>query len=447
MATGFQRVVEHLQQTSGGFTDGQLLGRFLATQDQASFAALVRRHGPMVLGVCRRILRDFHDAEDAFQATFFVLARKGASVVQRESVGCWLYQVAYHTALEAKEANARRRARERFMNDMPHREAVPVEAQDWQPLLDRELSRLPEKYRAAIVLCDLEGRTRKEAARLLKVPEGTLSSRLATGRQMLAKRLASCGVALSGGALAVALSQSTASAQVAASLVNLTTKAAALVAAGQVAAVSTPAVLLMKGVMKAMLLKKLRVVIGAVMVMVALGAVGLGYQAGSGSGAAQAAPPDRPLNDLEALRRENDLLKLNLEVVLEKVRAQETELRGLRKEKASRAVKGYKVGFLDFDNDGDGFADVLVANGNLFRNNGDGTFTDVAAEVVLKGKGWGGDAVKEAEGALKALKEAKDKDGRKRATDALEKALQKLKQQGKAEQPPGSVDPEKPQGK
>src|SRR5271165_5105683 len=205
MATGLRGVLGHLQQAGGGLTDGQLLGRFVATRDEASFAALVRRHGPMVLGVCRRVLHDGHDAEDAFQATFLILARKAGSVVQRESLGCWLYQVAYHTALEASEANARRRARERPMNDVPHPVVAPAESVDWLPLLDRELSRLPEKYRAAIVLCDLEGQTRKEAARLLKIPEGTLSSRLATGRQMLAKRLAASGVALSGGALAVAL--------------------------------------------------------------------------------------------------------------------------------------------------------------------------------------------------------------------------------------------------
>ncbi len=429
MASGLQRVVAHLQQASGGFTDGQLLGRFLASGDEPSFAALVRRHGPMVLGVCRRILRDFHDAEDAFQATFLVLARKGASVVQRESIGCWLYQVAYHTALEAREAIGRRRTRERVMYEMPERETALVEAHDWRPVLDRELNRLPEKYRAAIVLCDLEGRTRREAARLLKVPEGTLSSRLAVGRQRLAKRLAASGIALSGGALM--LSQGAASAQVAASLVNLTTKAATLVAAGQVAAVSTPAIMLMKGVMKAMLMKKLRLAVGTVMVALALGAIGLGYQVAGGSGAAHAAPPDKSQNDLEALRRENELLKLNLEVVLEKVRAQETELRGLRKELASRPPLRNEKGVAWIDVDNDGFADIFVANGTLLRNGKDGTST--VDRLVREAPS---DGVKDAESALKALKEAKDKAGRQRATEALGKALEKLKRQGQAEPPP-----------
>src|SRR5947208_15704218 len=101
MASDFHKVLEQLQQTGGAQTDGQLLTHFVATRDEASFAALVRRHGPMVLGVCRRVLHDAHDAEDAFQATFLVLARKAGSVVKRESVGCWLYGVAHRTALEA----------------------------------------------------------------------------------------------------------------------------------------------------------------------------------------------------------------------------------------------------------------------------------------------------------------------------------------------------------
>ena len=184
MATDFRQVLKHLQQAGGGLTDGQLLGRFAATRDEASFTALVRRHGPMVLGVCRRVLGDFHDAEDAFQATFLVLARKAASVVKRESVSCWLHGVAYHTALRAGAAIGRRRTRERQVENMPHPEVMPTEARDWLPLLDRELNRLPEKYRTAIVVCDLEGRTRREAARQLRITEGTLSSRLARGRTL-----------------------------------------------------------------------------------------------------------------------------------------------------------------------------------------------------------------------------------------------------------------------
>jgi RNA polymerase sigma factor (sigma-70 family) len=419
MASGFAQVLSHLQQADLRLTDGQLLARFVGARDEASFAALVRRHGPMVLGVCRRVLRHFHDAEDAFQATFLVLARKAGSVVKRDSLGCWLYQVAYHTALEA-----RRRPREVPMSDLPHPEVAPAEVQDWRPLLDRELSLLPEKYRAAIVLCDLEGRTRREAARRLSITEGTLSSRLAQGRTLLAKRLTKCGVALSGGALAVVLSQEVASATLPPGLVGSTARVAALMAAGQIGAASTTAALLMKGAMKTMLLKKLRVVAGAVVVVLALGAVGVGYRAG-GAGSAQAAPPDKPQNELEALRKENELLKLNLQVVLEKVRAQEHEIQGLRKEVATRDLKGKvpagQSAFLDFDTDG--WPDLYIANRGLWRQNADGTFSvQPTPKDDLSG------ATKEAEAALKALRDAKDKDGQRRTTEALEKAMEKLKQ-------------------
>src|SRR5262249_26280603 len=160
--------------------------------------------------------------------------------------------------------------------------------------------------RAAIVLCDLEGRRRKEAARLLGVPEGTLSSRLSTGRQLLAKRLAGCGVVLSGAALAAVLSPGSASAQVPAALVGPTGKAGWLAAAGQLAAVSPPAVL-MQGVLKAMLLKKLRLVIGAVLVTLTLGTVGVAYRA-SGQIESSAKPgPAGPPTEVEALRKENEL--------------------------------------------------------------------------------------------------------------------------------------------
>jgi RNA polymerase sigma factor (sigma-70 family) len=438
MTTGLRQVLEHLQQSGGGLSDGQLLGRFVGVRDEAAFAALVRRHGPMVLGVCRRVLGDFHDAEDAFQATFLVLARKAGSVVRRDSLGCWLYQVAYHTALEAGAAKARRRARERPMKDMPHPEVAPAEARDWRPLLDRELSRLPEKYRAAIVLCDLEGRTRKEVAGLLGLPEGTLSSRLAAGRQMLAKRLTACGVALSGGALAVALGQGTASAQVPAGLVNLTARAAALIAAGQAAAVSPPAVVLMKGVMRAMLLKKLRLGVGAVLVLAALGLVGFGYRAGGGPGAAQAAPPEKPRNELEALRKENDLLRLNLLVVLEKVRAQESEIRDLHARPAG-STSGPRLG-------GSSGTSLMGGGGLMGLSGGTGLG---GALGLSGGSGFGGspmgsglggstgappshvqsDPVKDAEAAVKALREAKDKEGRRKATEALDKAMKKLREQ------------------
>src|SRR5262249_19630847 len=139
-------------------TDGQLLERFVNHQDHAAFTALVRRRGPMVWGVCRRVLRSHHDAEDAFQATFLVLIRQAASVTPREKVANWLYGVAYQTALKARATLARRSARERQVAALPEPTAKGQDLGcDLQAVLDRTLSRLPGKYRVAIVLCDVEG--------------------------------------------------------------------------------------------------------------------------------------------------------------------------------------------------------------------------------------------------------------------------------------------------
>ena len=213
----------------------------------------------------------------------------------------------------------------------------------------------------------------------------------------------------------MALSQGSASAQLSAALVSSTAKAAALVAAGQAAAVSTTAVLLMKGVMKAMLMKKLRLAVGAVLVLVALGAVGFGYQAGGGSGVAQAAPPDKPQNELEALRKENELLRLNLLVVLEKVHTQEAEL---------QAARGREVAFRErviIDS-------KVVESATAYLSKATKAVYDVT------------DAAQEAEAAVKALREAKDKEGQRRATEALEKALEKLKQQSKPRHDPTTLE-------
>ncbi len=180
-------------------------------------------------GVCRRVLPNHHDAEDAFQATFLVLVRKAASIASRELLANWLYGVAYQTARKARAAAARRRERERQVTEMPEPAvAGPDPWGDPQPLLDEALSRLPDRFRGVLVLCDLQGKTRKEAARQLGVPEGTVAGWLARARAMLARRLVQRGVALSGGALAVLLSRHAASAGVPGLLVSSTIKAASV---------------------------------------------------------------------------------------------------------------------------------------------------------------------------------------------------------------------------
>lgn len=260
--------------------DGQLLESFELHGDQAAFEALLLRHGPMVLGACQRVLRHAEDAEDAFQATFLVLARKAGSVRPREQVGNWLYGVAYRTALKARTAAARRRARERQVRPMTE-EAVPATRSecDWQPVLDRELHRLPARFRAAVVLCDLEGKSRKAAAQELGVPEGTLSAHLARARRLLARRLTRQGVALGAGGVAVLFAENAAPAAVPSSLLSSTVQAAAFGAAGEAAAagvISGQVATLTEGVLHAMFLSKLQLVIVALLVVAVAGG-GLGF--------------------------------------------------------------------------------------------------------------------------------------------------------------------------
>jgi RNA polymerase sigma factor (sigma-70 family) len=297
-------VIRHLRRTmlpggEDGLNDRQLLERFLARRDGEAFEALVRRHGPMVLGVCRRVIGNVHDAEDAFQATFLVLVRRAAALAAPELLGNWLYGVAYRTALEAKARKARRSAREKQVADMPQPRVDSEEVrQDLQFLLDEELNRLPEPYRVPIVLCDLEGLSRKDVARQLNLPEGTLSSRLATGRKKLADNLTRRGVVLSSAALAAVLGRSALTACVPSALVVSVTRAATLLAAGQAAGVSAEVAALTEGVLHAMVSSKLKLAT-VVLVLVALsGAViGVGPQttASQAQPAEAAAPMSRPL--------------------------------------------------------------------------------------------------------------------------------------------------------
>jgi RNA polymerase sigma-70 factor (ECF subfamily) len=297
-----------LLRDGAGLTDGQLLESFVRQRDGAAFEALVRRHGPMVLGVCRRVLRNHHDAEDAFQATFLVLVRKAASIVPREMVANWLYGVAHRTALKARTMLARHRGRERQVTDMPEPEAVEPDDRwrELQPLLDQELRRLPDKYRVPVVLCDLEGQTGKEAARRLGWPEGTVASRLSRGRGLLAKRLTRHGLALSGGSLAAVLSER-ASACVPALVVSATIKAASVFAAGQAAAtgvISAPVAALTEGVVRAMLLTKLKT---GMALLLAVGLLSAGWgvartyrtEAAGPAGATRGAAPKRDKDRLQ----------------------------------------------------------------------------------------------------------------------------------------------------
>jgi RNA polymerase sigma factor (sigma-70 family) len=263
--------------------DGKLLEAYISRHDEAALAALVRRHGPMVWGVCRRTLHNHHDAEDAFQATFLVLVRRAASIVPREMVGNWLFGVARQTALKARETTARRKERETQFAEMPDAPAPdqPVWC-DLRPLLDEELAHLPDRYRAVIVLCDLEGQSRSQAARHLACPEGSVAGWLARARATLAKRLSRRGVALTAAALAALLALNTASASLPASLTASTIQAAAT------GTIPAHIAALTEGVLNAMSVNKLK---WSALALVAL-AVGL---AGTGllvqQLPAQAPPP------------------------------------------------------------------------------------------------------------------------------------------------------------
>lgn len=345
-------VIDHLRRSvllpdGAGLGDGELLDSFIENHDEAAFAALVKRHGPMVWGVCGRLLHQ-HDAEDAFQATFLVLARKAASIRSKATVGNWLYGVAHQTALQARRAVARRRAKEVQVTKMPDTEAVKPDVwADLQPVVDKELSRLPDIYRAVVVLCDLEGRTRKEAARLLGVPEGTVGGRLARARVLLAKRLTQRGVVISGGALAVLLSANSASASISPSLVASTIKAASLLAAGRATGgVSVKVGALTEGVVKAMFVTKIKSVLAVVLVVgLTLGGIGVGIGLSTNSAAMAQQPNGNPKSVLATGEPMSDMQKLQGEWQAVEVERSGEKASAERSKQYSMIFKGKEIVF------------------------------------------------------------------------------------------------------
>jgi RNA polymerase sigma factor (sigma-70 family) len=305
--------------SQGTASDADLLERFVSYCDEIAFELLVRRHGPMVFAVCRRVLRHTQDAEDAFQATFLVLAHKAASVSPRNKLAGFLYGVAYKTALKARQRASRRLEVEKHAPARNPEEMHPDT--DWnevEALLDQELSGLPERYRLPIVLCDLEGRPRLEVATTLGCSEGTLSSRMTRGRRMLADRLKRRGVHLSATALAAFLAER--SAVLAESLIFATvpvalSAVAASTTKGSTAecAVSPSVANLATGVMKSMFLKKLQIV--ALVAFAAIALTGLvAYQ----SSAAPVPQPTAAIDDkavIDALSDVEGRILMNRKVI------------------------------------------------------------------------------------------------------------------------------------
>jgi RNA polymerase sigma factor (sigma-70 family) len=334
-------------------TDGELVQAFVSRRDQSAFETLVHRHGTMVLNVCRRVLRNEADADDAFQATFLVLVRKAAAIRSPSAVSSWLYGVAHTTALKAKAMNRKRRERELEAGTLPRAEACEEVWRAVQALLDAELASLPEKYLSAIVLCDLECKTIKEAARLRNCPPGTIATRLARGRALLARRLAKHGINVSAAVLACALAHGATAASLPPALVLSTIKATSLCAAGQAATglVSAKVAALTQGVVQAMFLTKLKLfaagLVAVTVLSAGVGAIGPGISAQDAASSPrttqQPPPTGKPVQaaggdanlkqEVERLR--DELAKTRLE--LQRTKAELAELKAQTQLAAAKA--------------------------------------------------------------------------------------------------------------
>jgi TIGR03009 family protein len=299
MSTGrLTPVLRYIDKLSGAdricISDRQLLEQFVGRHDEAAFATLVRRHGPMVLGVCRRILRNLDDAEDAFQATFLLLVRKASSLRQPELLGPWLHGVAYRTALKARCLAFERRSREQRIADTPC--FVPPDDRVWRdirPVVDEAIRQLPAKYRVPFVLCYLDGMTNAQAARLLGCPLGTIATRLARARERLRVRLTRQGLNLSTGMLAMVLTKNQLSAMAPSALCRGAAQAATAYVAGEAfsSLISAKVMVLTKGVSKSMLMDKLRIVVIGLVACAAAGS-GIGIW-GYGSSAEESPTPEK----------------------------------------------------------------------------------------------------------------------------------------------------------
>jgi RNA polymerase sigma factor (sigma-70 family) len=279
-------------------SDRQLLDDFSASRDEAAFSTLVARHGPMVLRVCRRVLHHEQDAEDSFQATFLVLAQHTASIRKPEALAEWLHGVAYRTAMEAKRKAARRRYHEAQVRNAPPKTAASPTWDDVQAVLDEEIQRLPKAFRSVFVLCALEGKSGPEAAAVLGIQPGTVSSRLVRARQRLQQRLTRRGIELSALLAALAVTENAGTAAVPALLASVTVRSGLLVAAGGTAAGVIPAHVakLAAGVTKAMFLTQAKITTMIVLTasLLASGAGVITHQALAGKPVAAQAPEIKP---------------------------------------------------------------------------------------------------------------------------------------------------------
>ena len=281
--------------TAAGLDDGQLLERFVARRDETAFAALVARHGPLVLGACRRLLANPADIEDAFQATFLVLVQRAYSLKDPRLLSTWLYKVAYRVALRARtEADRRRRL---TPGGMAVARVDDLERRELRAVIDEEIFRLPRLYRLPVVLCYLEGLTHEEAAQRLGCPLGTVNSRLASARQRLRVRLGRRGLAYSGMLVGTASMSAISAAAVPTALMQVTISTALRVAvAGSAPA---PGAHLAEGLLRVMTMSKLKFVaagaLAAGLAVAGLGVVPRGAPGAPTSAAAAEHPPSAAL--------------------------------------------------------------------------------------------------------------------------------------------------------
>jgi RNA polymerase sigma factor (sigma-70 family) len=335
--------------TISGLSEGILLERFVSHRDEAAFGALVARHGPMVLGVCRRLLRDESDVDDAFQATFLVLVRRAGAIRRRELLGHWLFGVAHRVAVRARALAARRRLHEPTGLDVDEMDTQAKchadEAFELRMVIGEELARLPEALRSPVVLCYLEGLTHDEAARQLNWPVGTVRSRMARARGLLRRRLAKRGFLAEEGMMATALLGHV----VPIDLINRTVKSSPAFATKKAAATglaTTSATLLAKGALSAMTLSKLKT-LGLAIIALGLTFGGIRTLAVQHGGKAPAPKPVAPAvaqtdDPRETLLRSVDKVDDLLDDLARRNADVQRELRVLRREIADLRSAGLK---------------------------------------------------------------------------------------------------------
>jgi RNA polymerase sigma factor (sigma-70 family) len=336
--------------------DAQLIRRFVEQRDESAFEALVRRHGPLVLNTCRRLLPDPHDVDDAFQATFFVLARRAAALARPEQLAGWLHGVAVRVATKARVARARRLTHEETLADLPPAAAEAtmdetLRRELWN-VLDEEVARLPARYQAPFVLCYLAGKTNEEAAHELGHPSGTIFSRLARARELLRARLTRRGITLSSGMLAAALATQPADAALPASLLEATVHGSLLIAGGQTAALGSQtanALVLMREASRTMFLAKAKLAAVGILALIAAGSgvamvsqrtASAKPQADSLVAKADAADDDALKRENENLKRDNEKLKEEIDRLSKLRQVLELNLKNLQLEVAQVTYKG-----------------------------------------------------------------------------------------------------------